>query len=162
MKCPKCDFSESRVLDTRIQKHGDIRRRRECSSCKTRFITSESILHHMPYVEKKNGHSEPFNKHKLRRGIQLACLKRPVNLNEIEGIVERISQRIFNEAKKEVRSIDIGQEVMNELKVLDEAAFVRFASVYRTFKDVQEFVQSLESMPDKKSKQTHTYPKESP
>ena len=143
MKCPKCRFNESRVLDTRIQKSGEIRRRRECSSCKTRFNTLESTFLPSPYVQKKDGYTEPFSKSKLRRGIQLACLKRPVSLVEIENIVDRISRRVTEEPKKEIQSINIGQEVMNELKSLDDVAFVRFASVYRTFKDVQEFVQSL-------------------
>lgn len=144
MKCPECSCSDSRVLDTRIQKEGDIRRRRECLKCKTRFHTLECVLYNIPHVEKKDGCNEPFNKEKLRRGIQLACLKRPVSLAEIESIVDRIYRRIIESSKKEIRSMDLGQEVMDELKKLDDVAFVRFASVYRTFKDVQEFVQSLD------------------
>lgn len=147
MKCPKCSFNDSRVLDTRIQKKGEIRRRRECLKCKTRFSTIESILHNLPHVKKKDGCNEPFNKDKLRRGIQLACLKRPVSLVEIENIVDRISRHIIDGSKKEIQSMDLGQQVMNELKKLDDVAFVRFASIYRTFKDVQEFVQSLDSVP---------------
>ena len=143
MKCPQCNFNDSRVLDTRLQKDGEIRRRRECLECKTRFSTLERALHSQLHVKKKTGYSEPFNKDKLRNGIQLACLKRPVSLAQIESIVDRISLRIIAMTETEVLSMDLGQEVMNELRELDDVAFVRFASVYRNFKDVKEFVESL-------------------
>lgn len=143
MKCPQCNLNDSRVLDTRLQKDGEIRRRRECLECKTRFSTLERALHSQLHVKKKKGYSEPFNKDKLRNGIQLACLKRPVSLAQIESIVDRISLRILEMSEREVLSMNLGQEVMNELRELDDVAFVRFASVYRNFKDVKEFVESL-------------------
>lgn len=155
MKCHQCNFNDSRVLDTRIQKDSEIRRRRECLKCKTRFSTIERAIHYQLHVKKKAGYSEPFNKDKLRNGIQLACLKRPVSLAEIESIVDCISRRIIGITDTEVLSMDIGQEVMNELRSLDDVAFVRFASVYRNFKDVKEFVESLNPSSKKELSTSH-------
>lgn len=144
MKCPQCGHSDDRVLETRAQKDGEIRRRRECLKCKSRFTTVESVLLQFPHVKKKDGRHEPFSPEKLRKGIQLACLKRPVSLAVIEGLVNKVSRYILEQNEKEISSLKIGQFVMRELKKTDDVAYVRFASVYRTFKDVQEFVQSLE------------------
>lgn len=145
MKCPACNLDDDRVLDTRIQKEGEIiRRRRECLRCKTRFTTVESLVLQYPYIIKKDGRREPFSKEKLLKGIQAACQKRPVSMAQMETTVEVISAWILSLGDKEVSSQLVGQKIMQELKKLDNVAYVRFASVYRTFKDVQEFVETLE------------------
>ncbi len=144
MKCPFCSHSEDKVLDTRVQKDGGIRRRRECLSCKSRYSTHETVMLSYPFVIKKDGRREPYNKEKLIRGMQASCQKRPVSLAQIEASVERISGWLITRGEGEVASKVIGRRVMAELKQLDDVAYVRFASVYRTFKDVQEFVEKLE------------------
>lgn len=144
MKCPFCSHSEDKVLDTRVQKDGGIRRRRECLSCKSRYSTHETVMLSYPFIIKKDGRREPYNKEKLIRGMQASCQKRPVSLAQIEASVERISSWLITRGEGEVASKIIGRRVMAELKQLDDVAYVRFASVYRTFKDVQEFVEKLE------------------
>lgn len=144
MKCPFCGHSEDKVLDTRVQKDGGIRRRRECLSCRSRYSTLETVMLSYPYIIKKDGRREPYNKEKLLRGIQASCQKRPVSLQQLESVVERISAWLVTRGEGEVASKIIGRRVMAELKQLDDVAYVRFASVYRTFKDVQEFVEKLE------------------
>lgn len=144
MQCPFCKSENTKVLETRVQKDHEIRRRRLCLDCRGRFSTAETLLVRYPYVIKKDGAREPFDKQKLRRGIQLACLKRPVSLQVIEEMVTRISNSVLSKGSKEVQSLDIGHWVIRELKRVDDVAYVRFASVYRTFKDVQEFVETLE------------------
>jgi transcriptional repressor NrdR len=144
MKCPFCGHSEDKVLDTRVQKDGGIRRRRECLSCKSRYSTLETVMLSYPFIIKKDGRREPYNKDKLLRGIQASCQKRPVSLQQLEAVVERISAWLITRGEGEVASKVIGRRVMAELKQLDDVAYVRFASVYRTFKDVQEFVEKLE------------------
>lgn len=145
MKCPYCAHNEDRVLDTREQKDGDsIRRRRECLKCKSRFSTVEAISVAFPFIVKKDGRREPYSKEKILRGLQAACQKRPISLNQIESVVERISGWIINRGEKEIPARLIGQKVMQELRMLDDVAYVRFASVYRSFQDVQEFVETLE------------------
>lgn len=154
MKCPQCGFLENRVLDTRVQKEGDIRRRRECLECKTRFSTVETLLVSYPHVKKKDGRREPFSKEKLRRGIQIACKKRPVSISEIEMVVSRISKWVQS-GGRELDASRIGQTVVEELKTLDDVAYVRFASVYKTFTDVHEFVESLAREKKNKLNQNH-------
>lgn len=145
MKCPFCGHNEDRVLDTREQKEGGtIRRRRECLQCKSRFSTVETLSLSFPMVIKKDGRREPFNKDKILNGLQAACQKRPISLGQLDQIVDRISNWIINRGEKEFPSRLIGQKVMRELRLLDDVAYVRFASVYRTFQDVQEFVETLE------------------
>jgi len=144
MKCPFCGHSEDKVLDTRVQKDGGIRRRRECLSCKSRYSTIETVMLSYPYIIKKDGRREPYNKEKLLRRMQASCQKRPVSLSQLESVVERISAWLMTRGDSEVSSKLIGRRVMAELKYLDDVAYVRFASVYRTFKDVQEFVEKLE------------------
>lgn len=145
MKCPYCGHNEDRVLDTREQKEGElIRRRRECLQCKARFSTVESLNLNYPMIVKKDGRREPYNKEKIFKGLQAACQKRPVSQTQLEAILDRISTWVLNRGEKEISSRMIGQKVMMELKLLDDVAYVRFASVYRTFKDVQEFVETLE------------------
>jgi transcriptional repressor NrdR len=115
--------------------------------CKLRFSTVETLLIHYPQVIKKDGRREPFSKEKLRRGIQIACKKRPVSVAQIESIVNRISRGVQSSPDKELSAVKIGQAVVAELKSLDGVAYVRFASVYRTFTDVNEFMKTLEAEP---------------
>lgn len=144
MKCPFCGHSEDKVLDTRVQKDGGIRRRRECLSCKSRYSTLETVMLSYPFVIKKDGRREPFNKEKILRGLQAACQKRPVSLGQLEGVVERLSSWVITRGEGEINSKIIGRRMMAELKQLDDVAYVRFASVYKNFKDVQDFVEKLE------------------
>lgn len=144
MKCPFCSYHDHRVLDTRMQKENTlIRRRRECFQCKGRFTTQETVIQHYPFIQKKDDRREPFDKEKISRGIQAACHKRSISLSTMETIVERVSKKLLDLGEKEVPSSWIGQQVMLELKKLDDVAYVRFASVYRTFRDVQEFLETL-------------------
>jgi transcriptional repressor NrdR len=146
MRCPYCGHNEDRVLDTREQKEGDlIRRRRECLQCKSRFSTVENLSVSFPLVIKKDGRREAFSREKVLHGLQAACQKRPVPLAQIETIVDQISNWVLQKGDRELPSREIGLQVMRHLRALDDVAYVRFASVYRTFKDVQEFVDTLEN-----------------
>lgn len=148
MKCPFCGHQEDRVLDTRVSREGEIvRRRRECLECQGRFTTVESLLQVFPLIIKKDGRREPFSKEKLLRGIQAACQKRPVSLAQMEQIVERVARWVLSRSEREVPTQWIGEKVIKELRLLDNVAYVRFASVYRDFKDVREFVHALENEP---------------
>lgn len=149
MKCPKCDDLESRVLDTRVQKDGEIRRRRECLSCRHRFTTVEILVTNYPHIVKKDGRREPYNREKLKKGIQIACKKRPISIAAIDNIVARISQWVQTANDKELQAKQIGQAVIDELRKLDDVAYVRFASVYKHFHDINEFVETLEKEPRK-------------
>lgn len=145
MKCPNCGHVEDRVLDTRIGKDGEaIRRRRECLRCGGRFTTLETLLQVYPMIVKKDGRREPFSKEKVLKGIQAACQKRPVSLAQMDQIVERVAKWVLSRPEREVTSEAIGQKVVKELRLVDDVAYVRFASVYQTFKDVSEFVEHLE------------------
>ena len=143
MICPNCHSINNRVLETRMTKDGDTRRRRQCTECDERFSTVETILKSLPYVAKKDGRREPFSQEKLKKGLQLACMKRPISLDQIEDIVKKISSKARSKNTKEIGAYSVGQAVMEELKKLDDVAYVRFASVYKNFKDIQEFVQTL-------------------
>jgi transcriptional repressor NrdR len=147
MRCPYCDHPESKVIDSRESKNGmAIRRRRECLSCQKRFTTYEKI-EEIPYmVIKKDGRRQRFSTESLMRGILKACEKRPVPLSELEGIVEDVENLLQERPEKEINASEIGQFVMDRLKTLDKVAYVRFASVYREFKDVKEFKQELEKL----------------
>ena len=144
MKCPFCGHQDDRVLDTRVQKEGSIRRRRECLGCKSRFTTLETLMLNFPMIIKKDGRREAFSKDKILRGLQASCQKRPVSLSQLENIVERIAAWLINRGENETAANLIGRKVMSELKQVDDVAYVRFASVYRSFKDLQEFVETLE------------------
>lgn len=158
MKCPYCGKDEDRVLDTRIQKEGEIiKRRRECLQCKGRFSTIETLMLQIPFIVKKDGRREPYSREKLLRGIQAACQKRPISLAQMETIVEVVTQWVVGRIEKEISSQAVGQRVMQELRRLDNVAYVRFASVYRTFKDVQEFFETLED-DSSESKETNYAP----
>lgn len=145
MKCPFCDSDQNRVIETREQKSGELKRRRRCIDCGERFSTLEVVLVSTPQILKKDGRREFFSKEKLRRGVELACRKRPVSVAAIDNLVDKIDRWIQMQGKKEIKALVLGQKVVEELRLLDDVAFVRFASVYKTFADVQEFVQSLET-----------------
>lgn len=147
MRCPKCGHLEDRVIDSRATKEGRaIRRRRECIGCGHRFTTYEYVESASLVVVKRDGRREPFSREKIISGISRACEKRPVSLNQIEEIVDRIEADIQRRAPAEVPSLEIGQKVMEELQQLDEVAYVRFASVYRHFKDVTEFLDEIHGL----------------
>lgn len=149
MRCPYCGHQEDKVLDTRVQREGEaIRRRRECLQCNGRFTTVETLLQVYPLIIKKDGRREPFSKDKVLRGIQAACQKRPVSLSQMEQIVDRVARWVLSRAEREIPARWIGEKVVKELRLLDNVAYVRFASVYRDFKDVHEFVSALEQDPD--------------
>lgn len=147
MKCPFCGYEESKVIDSRESKNGmTIRRRRECLSCERRFTTYEKI-EEVPYmVVKKDGTRQPFDGQKILRGMIKACEKRTVPLSTLEEIVEEIESQLQEKPEKEMSTVEIGQYVMKRLKQLDKVAYVRFASVYREFKDVVEFKEELEKL----------------
>ncbi|MFQ6109169.1 MAG: transcriptional regulator NrdR [Candidatus Aminicenantales bacterium] len=147
MRCPFCDHPESKVIDSRESKNGlRIRRRRECLSCERRFTTYEKI-EEIPYmVVKKDGRRQPFDSQKLLRGMLKACEKRPVPVSKLEEIVEEVESMLQERQEKEMNASEIGQFVMKKLKALDKVAYVRFASVYREFRDVLEFKKELEKL----------------
>jgi transcriptional repressor NrdR len=147
MRCSYCGFLESKVIDSRESKKGiSIRRRRECISCARRFTTYEKI-EEIPYmIVKKDGTRQMFDRQKLLRGLLKACEKRPIPVNKLEEIVEEIESRLQERPEKEMKSSDIGALVMERLKDLDKVAYVRFASVYREFRDVMEFKHELETL----------------
>ena len=148
MKCPYCSTLDTKVIDSRLNQTGGItRRRRECPVCDARFTTYERIEEIMPVVIKKDGRRENYERPKLLEGLQKASQKRPVPASKIEDAVARIEKRIQSYGLKEVPSRTIGQMVMQELHKLDKVAYVRFASVYRDFKDVDEFVAELQEPP---------------
>lgn len=148
MKCPFCSTLDTKVIDSRMNQPGDmIRRRRECLRCEGRFTTYERVEEMMPVVIKKDGRREDYARQKILDGIQKACQKRSVPVDKIEDAVARIERRIQGYGLKEVPSKAIGQMVMMELQSLDKVAYVRFASVYREFRDVEEFVAELQGMP---------------
>lgn len=140
MRCPFCGAQDTRVIDSRLSQEGDqVRRRRECSECKERFTTYEVAELNLPRVVKSNGNREPFREDKLRAGMLRALEKRPVGSDRIEAAINRIKRRLLARGEREVPSRLIGENVMRELAALDHVAYVRFASVYRSFQDVNEF-----------------------
>ena len=147
MKCPFCNQSKTKVVDSRLSKDKEmIRRRRECLGCQKRFTTSERLEDDLPLVVKKDGRREPFNRLKILNGLKRACEKRPISINVIEKIVNRLELHFQERGEREIRSSEIGERVMEELHQLDGVAYVRFASVYRQFKDIQEFVDELKDL----------------
>lgn len=147
MKCPYCSYYDSKVVDSRPTEEGQvIRRRRECIKCSRRFTTYEKIEKIPLIVVKKDGIRESYDRNKLLNGIIKACEKRPVSVSEIENVVDDIEVNLFNSLEKEVTSVIIGEMVMNKLKDIDEVAYVRFASVYRQFKDLNTFMEELKKL----------------
>ncbi|MBI2930190.1 MAG: transcriptional repressor NrdR [Planctomycetes bacterium] len=147
MRCPFCRKDNDRVVDSRSAEEGSIvRRRRECLACGRRFTTYEKVEAPTLYVIKKDGRRELFDREKMKRGILVACAKRPVPLQKIEELVGKIEQDLFDKHDREVRANAIGDLIMRELRRVDHVAYVRFASVYRAFKDVTEFIKELKPM----------------
>lgn len=147
MKCPFCSFPETRVTNSRLFGEGDaIRRRRQCVSCQRRFTTYERVEKMMLLVVKKDGRREPFDRQKIIAGILRACEKRPVSLTTIEEMVNQIEASLLERGEREVETQDIGEAVMRALHDVDQVAYVRFASVYREFKDLGEFMLELKDL----------------
>lgn len=153
MKCPFCSYFESKVVDSRPTDEGQaIRRRRECIKCGKRFTTYEKIEEVPLIVVKKDGTRESYDRNKLLNGIIKSCEKRPVSIDTIENIVDEIEKSLYNSLQKEIRSEEIGEMVMNKLKDIDEVSYVRFASVYRQFKDLNSFMEELKKILDEGNK----------
>jgi transcriptional repressor NrdR len=144
VKCPFCDELEDKVVDSRMAKEGEvIRRRRECIGCRRRYTTYERVEEILPVVVKKDGRRESFDRTKILSGIKKACEKRPISTATIESAADRIEKRIQEMGESEIQSRVVGEEVMKELHQLDQVAYVRFASVYREFKDIDQFMDEL-------------------
>jgi transcriptional repressor NrdR len=147
MKCPYCSVLDNKVIDSRLSKDGrTIRRRRECLKCERRFTTYERLDEILPMVVKKDGRREPFNRDKIIEGIKKSCQKRPVSVTKIEEFVDSLEVYFQELGKKEIESKEVGERVIQSLKDWDEVAYVRFASVYRQFKDISEFMSELEDI----------------
>ncbi len=147
MRCPFCSYEHSKVVDSRSKSEGKIiRRRRECLSCKKRFTTKEYIEETTILVIKSDMRREVFNSKKLKRGILMACAKRPVSINQIDEMVEQIENKLKDKSVDEISSKEIGLMVMKKLKEIDHIAYVRFASVYRNFQDKEEFLAELQGL----------------
>jgi transcriptional repressor NrdR len=147
MRCPFCRAADSRVVDSRLGKEGDaIRRRRHCDHCGRRFTTFERADATLPLVAKKDGRREPFDRQKIVNGLLRACEKRPVPADTIEAVADRIERQVQERGEREIASSVVGEAVMRELHALDAVAYVRFASVYRSFGDVHEFMRELEDL----------------
>ncbi|MCS6771897.1 MAG: transcriptional regulator NrdR [Kiritimatiellae bacterium] len=147
MRCPKCNHLDDKVIDSRMVRNGDvIRRRRVCLACGYRFTTYEEVVKPGLRVIKRDGRHEDFDRKKLITGIERACEKRPISSQQIEALVDSIVQELESEYEREVPSTVIGQKVMDKLEELDEVAYVRFASVYRRFRDVNQFLSEVEGL----------------
>lgn len=144
MKCPFCGTLDNRVIDSRLSQGGEVtRRRRECDTCTRRYTTYERVEQVLPYVIKKDGRREPFDRMKILAGLRRACEKRPVSSEDLERLVDRIEREMVETGDKEVSSAKVGEKIMEELRGVDQVAYVRFASVYRSFKDIHEFMAEL-------------------
>jgi len=147
VKCPFCAYLDTKVIDSRLGKEGNsIRRRRECIACERRFTTYERVEEMQPLVIKKDGRREPFDRMKIVGGMQRACEKRPVSIEVIDKVVDRLEMSFLESGEREIESTRIGEAVMEALRDLDEVAYVRFASVYRQFKDINEFMNELKDI----------------
>ncbi|MBL7031963.1 MAG: transcriptional repressor NrdR [Nitrospira sp.] len=147
MRCPFCDHIDDKVIDSRQSKDGDvIRRRRECLKCEGRFTSYERIEDILPHVIKKDNRREPFDRNKILRGLEKAYEKRPISVESREDLVKKIEKSLQSINEKEVSSSFIGEQIMKGLKEIDEIAYVRFASVYRQFKDINEFIQEIKDI----------------
>ncbi|WP_448215672.1 transcriptional regulator NrdR [Endozoicomonas sp. 2B-B] len=147
MHCPFCNAVDTKVIDSRLVADGNqVRRRRECLTCSERFTTYEMAELLIPRLVKRDGSREPFNEEKLRAGISKALEKRPVSMEQIEESVNRIKHRLRATGEREIKSLVLGEEVMRVLRELDEIAYIRFASVYRHFKDLNEFREEIERL----------------
>lgn len=147
MKCPFCQNEDTRVVDSRLATEGDnIRRRRACEKCLRRFTTYERVEDRLPMVVKKDGSRQAFDRLKILSGIQRACEKRPVTFDQMNAIVNSVERRIQDDESKETPASAIGELIMDELRMLDDVAYVRFASVYRSFRDVNEFLNEIKGL----------------
>lgn len=147
MKCPYCGVLDNKVIDSRMSQGGEVtRRRRECAGCTRRYTTYERVEESLPLVIKRDGRREPFDHGKLLAGLKKACEKRPVSAEQIEAIVDATERALSESGEKEVSSISIGEAVMARLRDVDDVAYVRFASVYRSFRDIQEFMNELSGL----------------
>jgi transcriptional repressor NrdR len=147
MRCPYCSSIDNKVVDSRLGKEGEsIRRRRECLKCEGRFTTYERVEEVLPSVIKKDGRRETFDRMKILNGLKKACEKRPISMEMLEKAVEGIERALQEKGMKEIPSTVVGEEVMGSLQKLDEVAYVRFASVYRSFKDINEFMSELKDI----------------
>lgn len=156
MKCPICGYEDSRVVDSRPTENASIRRRRECLSCKHRFTTYEFVEQVPLFVIKKDGSKEVFDRQKLLAGLIKSCYKRPVTPDQLEDLTKDIEGELINALKTEVPSKEIGTMAMERLRELDEVSYVRFASVYREFKDIETFLAAIEQLQGKKSRKRKT------
>lgn len=144
MRCPFCGHLEDKVVDSRLSKEGEaIRRRRECLGCERRYTTYEHIEDMLPVVVKKDGRREPFDRLKILHGLKKACEKRPISVDTLETVTDDIERELQDLSDREIQSTWIGEKIMEKLRTLDEVAYVRFASVYRQFKDINEFMREL-------------------
>ncbi|HET7545924.1 MAG TPA: transcriptional regulator NrdR [Polyangiaceae bacterium] len=147
MQCPYCREMDSRVVDSRLAAGGTVTwRRRECDSCKRRFTTYERVEHSLPTVVKKDGERVPFEREKVLRSLRIACNKRPVSADALEEHAEALERELAESGEKEVPTLVIGERVMQRLKTLDDVAYVRFASVYRSFRDIDEFMVEMNKL----------------
>ena len=147
MKCPFCSHLESRVIDSRLSREGDVtRRRRECEACERRFTTYERVEEILPLVVKKDGRRETYDRLKIVTGLKKACEKRPISIETIEEIADHIERTLQGRGEKEISGAVIGEEVMRHLYDLDKVAYVRFSSVYRSFQDIDEFMSELRDL----------------
>lgn len=149
MRCPFCGKEDTKVIDSRLLDDNSIRRRRLCEECNKRFTTYERLEQPEIIVVKKNNTVETYDKSKIKKGIVQACTKRPVSVEEIDRIVNEVETEVFANNEKKVRSVDIGELILQKLKALDEVAYIRFASVYRNFKEVDNFGEEVENIKKK-------------
>lgn len=152
MRCPFCQEPENKVIDSRESQEGSvIRRRRECLQCKRRFTTYERVEELLPLIAKKDGRREGYDRDKLLSGLKKACEKRPVSMEQLEGLADEVERKLQEMGEKEVPSSLLGEMVMTRLHELDEVAYVRFASVYRSFRDIAEFMTELKDLLDERA-----------
>jgi transcriptional repressor NrdR len=144
LRCPFCSHQDDRVIDSRASNAGDvIRRRRECEHCNKRFTTYERVEYALPTVVKKDGRREPFDRSKVVQSVRVALSKRPVGADRVEALADAIERELMDADAREVQSTEVGERVMERLRALDQVAYVRFASVYRSFRDIDEFALEL-------------------
>lgn len=163
MKCPVCGHIDDRVIDSRLGKENTvIRRRRECLQCNKRFTTYERIEDVLPLVIKKDERREPFDRRKIIEGMRRACQKRPIRTEDIEAVAESIEQELMESPEKEIESSKIGRRVMNALQDMDHVAYVRFASVYRSFATIEEFIKEIDELQATKDDRDEQRPEDGP
>jgi transcriptional repressor NrdR len=163
MRCPVCGHIDDRVIDSRLGKENTvIRRRRECLQCNKRFTTYERIEDVLPLVIKKDERREPFDRRKIIEGMRRACQKRPISTEDIEAVAESIEQELMESPEKEIESSKIGRRVMNALQDMDHVAYVRFASVYRSFATIEEFIKEIDELQASKEDRDEQRPQDGP